>query len=574
MAEEKKALTGYPSIDKPWLKYYSEEAIKAVLPEETLYTHLRNCSEGYLKRTALNYYGENISYQKLFVYIDSVASALENIGIHAGSIVSVCMLNTPETIYLILALNKIGAIANMLCGMDSPAEIHQHIVDAESKYIFTLDIFLEKIQASIIDTNVEKVIVASVTQSMSIVNRVGARLLKKAKATPLPRNSRFISWRSFMKYSIGDSSTADTPSAPAFITYTGGTTGGSKGVLLSSNAVLAVSAQYILGEGQPDSKSKWMLVLPLFIAFGFICLSIPLMTGMTIIARLPMNDTIEDICRKFKPNYYVFSPAFWEEFADKNNNLDLSCLISPISGGDVLTEKAEKKIDDYIQRCGSQAKLFNGYGMSEVCAAVSVNFRNIYKFGSVGAPFVKNIISAFDVETGKELQYGQEGEICIHTPSMMVGYLNNLEETAHIIRRHDDGLLWVHSGDLGYVTEDGFVYIIGRLKRYHLSFFNGVAKKVFSLDVEKQLLQNPLIDKCAVVPINNEQYNQVPAAFVVLTKDVGVANREIEDSLHEYANNNMEFLYRPIKYCFVDSFPHTKVGKVDYAKLEEMAKEM
>lgn len=571
MTEEKK-LTGYPSIDKPWLKYYSEEAINSPLPTDTIYTHIKKCCEGRSQKTAINYYGKNISYRVLFEKIDLVASALESMGVREGSIVSVCMLNSPETIYLILALNKIGATANMLCGMDSPSEIKRHLLDAESKYVFTLDIFQETIQASISDTCVEKVVVSALTQEMSFYNKAGARLLKKIPALPRVTDDRFMSWSQFVKYNTGESSIAKDPTTPAFITYTGGTTGGSKGVLLSSAAVLAVSEQYIIGEQRISPDSKWMLVLPLFIAFGLICVSIPFMTGMTIIIRLPMGETIGDVCKRFRPNYYVFSPAFWEDFADKNEKIDLSSLVSPISGGDVLTEKAEKKIDKYLQRCGCKTKLMNGYGMSEVCAAVSVNYDQIYEFGSVGAPFVKNIISAFDVDSGKELQYGQEGEICIQTPSMMIGYLKNEEETNNIIRRHDDGLLWVHSGDLGYVSENGFIHISGRLKRYILTFYNGVAKKVFSLDIEKKLIENPLVEKCVAVPYDSEEFNQVPVAFIILSKGVE-ANRETEKALRKYADENMEDIYRPARYFFVDSFPHTKVGKIDYRTLEKMTME-
>ena len=196
MAERK--LTGYPSIDKPWLKYYSEEAINSPLPADTIYTHIKRCCEGRSQRTAINYDGKNVSYRVLFEKIDLVASALENMGVREGSIVSVCMLNSPETIYLILALNKIGATANMLCGMDSPSEIKRHLLDAESKYVFTLDIFQEKIQALISDTCVEKVVVSTLTQEMSFFSKMGARLFKKAPVLPLVNDHRFISWKQFV----------------------------------------------------------------------------------------------------------------------------------------------------------------------------------------------------------------------------------------------------------------------------------------------------------------------------------------------------------------------------------------
>lgn len=568
-----KELTGYPSIDKPWLKYYSDEAIKTPLPECTIYERIINCNADNLDRVALNYYGNNITYKAFFKAIEQAASALEGLGVKQNDIVTVCMINSPETIVLMFALNKIGAIANMVYGADTPAEIKHHINNADSAFVFVLDLFQEKILNIVNDTRVEKVVVANLLQGMSFVNRAGAAILKNMKALPVPDDKRFMSWKQFIKQGKGNSSTTHDPDAPAFITYTGGTTGGSKGVLLSNKAVIAVAQQYIIGERELYRDSKWIQVLPLFIAYGVTCsLMIPLTVGMTLIVRIPMADSIAQLCKKFKPNHVMYGPAFWEAFADDNEDLDLSYFIAPITGGDTLPEKVEKKINAYLERCGSPYKLMNGYGMTEVGAAVSVNYRHAYEFGSVGAPFVKDIVSAFDVDTGKELPIGKEGEICINTPSTMIGYLNNPEETNNILRRHEDGLLWVHSGDWGYISENGFIHISGRLKRYMLCIANGIQKKVFSLDIEKVLAQHPTVEKCAVVPIDDKEINQAPVAFIVLSNPE--ADQLLaESAIREYADANLEPVYRPKKYFFVPNFPLTKVGKVDYRKLEEMAKE-
>lgn len=566
-------MTGYPSIDRPWLKYYTEEAIKTPLPECTIYERITNCNADNLDRIALNYYGNNYTYKAFFEAIDQAASALEGLGVRQNDIVTICMINSPETIVLMFALNKIGAIANMVYGADAPAEIKRNINNAGSAYVFVLDIFQEKILSILGDTQVKKVIAANLVQGMSLANKIGAAVLKKMKPLPVPNDGRFMSWKQFLKLGNGKSSTSHDPEAPAFITYTGGTTGGSKGVLLSNKAVIAVAQQYIIGERDLSRKSKWIQVLPLFIAYGVTCsLMIPLTVGMTLIVRIPMADSIAQLCKKFKPNHVMYGPAFWEAFADDNEELDLSYFISPISGGDTLSEKVERKINAYIEKCGSPYKLMNGYGMTEVGAAVSVNYRHAYEFGSVGAPFVKDIVSAFDVETGEELPIGQEGEICINAPSTMIGYLNAPEETDNILRRHKDGLLWVHSGDLGYISENGFIHISGRLKRYMLCIANGVQKKVFSLDIEKVLLKHPEVEKCAVVPIDDETVNQAPVAFIVLS-DLNADQSAAEAALSEYAEQNLEQICRPRKYFFVPKYPLTKVGKVDYRALERMAAE-
>ena len=392
---QEKKLTGYPSIDKPWLKYYSEEAINAPLPECTLYEHILKCNNDNLNRIALNYYGTNTSYKSMFEEIDRIAGALAGIGVKQGDIVTVIMINSPETIFLMFALNKVGAVANMVYGADTPDEIKKHIVDAGSQIVFVLDLFQDKVQEILNHTSVQKVIVSNLMQSMSLFNRVGAALLKKLKPLPLPDDSRFMSWKDFINHKPRTFEMAHDATAPAFITYTGGTTGGSKGVLLSNSAVIAVAQQYIIGEKELYRESKWIQVLPLFIAYGVTCsLMIPLSVGMTLIVRIPMSDSIAQLCKKFKPNHVMYGPAFWEAFAEDNKKLDLSYFIAPITGGDTLPEKTEKKINAYLEKCGSPYCIMNGYGMTEVGAAVSVNYRQAYEFGSVGAPFVKNIVSA------------------------------------------------------------------------------------------------------------------------------------------------------------------------------------
>lgn len=568
-------MTGYPSIDKPWLKYYSQEVINTPLPECTIYEHIFNNNQDNLDRIALVYYGTKISYRHMFQEISYIAGVLEDNGVKEGDIVTVCMINSPETVYLIFALNKIGAIANMVYGSSTCEELKKYILDVKSKIVFTLDLFQDKFERIAGETQLEKVVVAGSTDSMSLANQIGARLFKGIKPIPLPDDSRFITWKKFFENKKECRKICHDADAPAVITYTGGTTGGSKGAVLSNKAIIAVAQQYIIGEQELQSKlqreSVWMQVLPLFIAYGVTCsLMIPLTVGMTLVVRIPMAESIASFYRKFKPNHIMYGPAYWEAFADDNKNLDLSGMISPITGGDILHATTETKINEYLKKHGSSVMLRNGYGMTEVGAAVSVNYKYAHEFGSVGRPFVKNIIAAFDTETGQELKYGERGEICIQTPSMMLGYINNPEETNNIIRRHEDGKLWVHSGDLGYITEDGFIHISGRLKRYMMYIANGLHKKIFSLDIEKVLLEHPYVDNCAVVPIADSVTFQKPIAFIILKKDLAY-DINIENKFNEYAEKNLQDGYRPVKYVFVDKFPLTKVGKVDYLALEREA---
>ena len=571
---EGKKLTGYPSIDKPWLKYYSEEAINAPLPECTMYEYVWNRNQDNLKRSAIIYYGTNMTYGQFFDKVSMVASALEQIGVKAGDMVTVCMINSPETVCLTFALNKIGATANMVYGASTPEEIRKEVTDVHSRVVFTLDLFQNKFAEIIDQTEVETVVISTMTQSMSVGMQIGARLFKGMKSISLPVDKRFVSWKAFLKHSNGKSATAHTPDATAIITYTGGTTGGSKGVLLSNKAVIAVAQQYIDGESSLKRESTWAQVLPLFIAYGVTCsMLIPMAVGMTLIVRIPMSESIADICKKFKPNHIIYGPAYWEAFADSEEDIDVSYLLAPISGGDTIHGVTEDKINKYFKDHGSEYPIMNGYGMTEVGAAVSVNMTGAYRARSIGIPFAHNIISAFDVDTGEELPYGVDGELCIHTPSAMLGYINQPEETANIMRRHKDGLVWVHTGDLGHVDEDGFVYISGRLKRFMLHISDGLQKKVFSLDVERVLLQHPAVKNSVVVPINDPVHNQVPVAFILPKKDV-TPTAELLEEIKQFCTENIDQYHQPVRYSYLEKVPLTKVGKVDYRALEkEAAKE-
>lgn len=561
-----KELTGYPSIDKPWLKYYSKESIHASLPECTMYEYIRDRNKDNGNRVAMNYYGSNITYAKMFEKIDYMASALETAGIQVGEAVTVCMLNAPETVCLLFALNKIGAVANMVYGVDPPEELQKHLLDANSRFVFTLDMFQEKFISIADNAKLKKIIVTNITESMSFFTKVGARLLKGMKPLPLPEDSRFCNWERFFKNTSGKSRTCHNGEAPAVITYTGGTTGGSKGVILSSIATYCMAWHLVQREPDLSRDNTWLQALPLFIAYGVSCsLLIPLALGLTQIIRIPMQESISEMYKKFKPNVVMHGPAYWEQFADDNNSFDLSEFIFPTTGGDILRLPVEEKINHYLQSHGCPHPLINGYGMTEAGAGVTFSFPAAHRLGSVGVPLVKNIIAAFDPDSDKELSYGEEGEICVCSPSLMKAYINNPEETARIIRYHEDGNRWLHTGDLGYVDKDGFVFISGRLKRFFAYADNGVHKKIFSLDIEKVLLQHPAVENCAVVPIPNPKTIEAPVAYIIL-KPHAPANSEKD--VKDYSAKHLSGGYKPIIYHFVDKFPLTKIGKVDYRALE------
>lgn len=560
--------TGYPSVDRPWLRYYPEEAGVAELPACTMYDYILERNQDNLDHVAMNYYGADMTFGEMFETADRMAFTLEAEGVREGDVITVGMINAPDVVCLMFALNKLGAVANMVYGTGTTRELKKQILDTQSTLVFTLDMYQEKFLAIADEVGLKKVIVTDLTEQMSPESRMGARMLKGMQPLPLPEDTRFCTWEQFFAGKYGVSRTCHDPDAPAVITYTGGTTGGAKGTVLSNRAIISVPHQVIL-RGDVHRDQLWMQVLPLFIAFGVTSsMLVPLAIGSKQVIRIPMTESIAEFYRAFRPNIVVYSPAYWEKFADDNEDLDLSQLLLPTSGGDVLRPSVEEKINGYLLSHGCPNPIMNGYGMTEVGAAVAVSFsRRTYRPGSAGVPFVKTVIAAFDPNTGKELPFGVEGEICIQAPSAMLGYVNAPEETAAILQRHSDGKLWVHSGDLGYIDEDGFLFVSGRMKRYFVFVHGGVHKKIFSLDIEKVLLQHPAVENCAVVPVSDPETIQAPAAYIIRKNDVGTTDA-VEASLRDFSACHLEEGYLPVKYIFVEKFPMTRIGKVDYRTLE------
>ncbi len=562
-------LTGYPSIDKPWLKYYSEEAINAPLPECTMYEAAYSGNEDHLDKVIFEFYGRKITAKQFFDRVDDVAAALTSLSIKHGDTVTICMLNTPETVYLMYAINKIGAIANLLCPVSPKEELLHDINLCKSEVLFTLDIFQDKMLEIIDHTCIKKVVVAKLKQSMSLPFRIAVTIIKKQKSIPLAEDLRFLTWNHFMKHKDYSFVVNHDPKDVAAIVYTGGTTGGSKGVALTNYSIVATAWQYIHGGADIERNDTWAEVLPLFIAYGVSCaLQIPLMVGIKIHLRLPMTDTIDQLAR-FRPNHIMSGPDSWNQLAELAKDIDLSFLKEPISGGDTLPVPVEQKVNSYLDKQGSKYPLMNGYGMSEVCAAVSCNNIRIHKEGTVGIPFVKNIVSAFDIDTQEEKKTGEEGELCICTPSMMWGYVNNKAETENIARKHSDGKVWIHTGDLGFIDEDGFIHINGRLKRYLMRYWSDGVKKIFCPDIERHLIKCPIIENCVIVPVTAD-LGQAPHAYVIL-KDKSMPKKEAVDAIKGYCEQKIGEVYRPDSFTIVQNYPHTKVGKIDYRALEKRA---
>ena len=568
-----KKLTGYPSIDKPWLKYYSKEAINAQLPACTIYDYLYESNKDYRGRTALNYFGRKISYGELFENIEKAARALKQNGVDKGSIVTILMPTLPETVYLFYALGKIGAIGNMVDPRTSAEGICDYIREVESDLLIIVDVVLPKIADILSKTTIKKVLVISPADSLPPVMSA----LYKMKQRKSPKfNDACIRWKAFIAEGAaytGKTNIEYEQNRPVVIVHTGGTTGRPKGVMLTNDNLNVSAYQCDISGLDFQRKHTWLNIMPPFIAYGVgNGLHLPLTVGMEVIL-IPQFDPnkFDELLLKYRPNHMTGVPSHYGNIINSPTlkNVDLSYLIEPIVGGDSMNIDLEKQTNQFFKNHNAKCHVVKGYGMTEVSAAVSVCATDsCNQIGSVGIPFTHTIISIFDVENAEELLYNQQGEVCITGPNTMLGYYKNSEATAEIIVRHRDGLDWVHSGDIGYMTEDGMLFIVDRIKRMivrHDGF------KVFPSMIEKTIFSHKAVASCCVVGTPDKEHSQgkLPVAHIVLDPEFSGREELIQQQLTAFCLKELPEYAQPVDYVFRDSLPLTPIGKVDYRALEK-----
>jgi long-chain acyl-CoA synthetase len=561
-------------VDKPWLKFYTEENIHAELPKCTIYEYVWRNNKNNLKGVALSYFDKEITYRELFSKIEKAASAFTAIGVKEGDIVIMATVTTPETIYALYALNQLGAIPNMVDPRTSAEGIREYIEEVQSRYVLCLDAAYPKIEEAIEGTTVEKVIVTSPSNSLPGMKKTLYKVFKQKRQK---YTAECLMWRGFMKQGVG----VAAKKAPykenscCIIVHTGGTTGMPKGVMLTNDNMNGFVVQGVNSGFDLQRGHRWLGVMPPFIAYGIgNGMHLPLVLGIKLIIIPAFNpDEYDKLLLKYKPNHIAGVPSHYNSLMKSKllRKADLSFLISPIVGGDGTQPEFEKQISDFLVAHNCSSTLIKGYGMTEVSAAVCATARREFnKIGSVGIPLSHSMISIFDPDTGKELPIGEEGEICIHSPNTMLGYYNNKEATDDILRRHDDGLLWVHSGDLGHMDEDGCVFIGGRIKRMIIRY-DGF--KVFPPFIENVIMQSPYVKAvCAVgSPDRSQSQGQLPVAFVVLNDEVEDEGKKIKRSLKKLCNEELPEYAQPIDFLFLPALPLTSIGKVDYRELEKIA---
>ncbi|MBO5640524.1 MAG: acyl--CoA ligase [Oscillospiraceae bacterium] len=559
-------MTGYPSIDKPWLKYYSKEAINAPLPEMTMYQYIWENNKDHLSDIALRYYGTKITYGRLFDNIKRAASAFYSMGVRAGDIVTIMSMHTPETIYAIYGLNYIGAVANLVYMTLTEEEIADRLSKTKSKLFLILDVALDRVGQTINNLKIP-IIVLSVSDSMPPIMKSLYQLKNRKK------KHSYIAYSVFIHKDVSLAPLADNSISTAIIVYTSGTTGEPKGAMLSNDALNAHSCQELYANFGFARKKTFMHILPPFVGFGISHIHLALNAGIDSYLWIELDqDKIAKAFFKIKPNYFVGGPALIDAFL-KHHRENLKNLELFVGGGEALADSKEQEFNNYLRQSNTHALYCNGYGMTETSSTLCCSTNTYHKHGSVGLPMPKTIVKIIDPEDGHELRYGEIGELCFQTPNIMSGYYNNSYETDRIMLHDNQGKQWIRTGDLGIVDEDGFVYIKGRIKRIEITMGkDGMAYKLFPLRIEEKILGSDFVEKCAVVILNDELRIHVPVVFVTLHPNHN-SNEVNEQSIWQICKEHLSAHEQPVRINILETMPMTPSGKIDYRALEKLVEE-
>ena len=560
----------YASQAKPWLKYYDQKFIDQTLPALSAFEYVCQRSKNHLNDTALEYYGRKFTYADLIVNVKKTAAALRGAGVKKGDIITVVSIMTPEIIALFYAADMMGATLNLVDPRYSVEGIREYIEEVDSHLLVCLNVVYERCRQAAKRTNVEKVIVLSPADSLPPVMAVGYKLTTPDKNKYA---SNVIRWKQFIKGGEGQSTAAEPydPDHACVVVHTGGTTGSPKGVMLTDDCFNGIALQFQAYPKLFHRGQKLMNVMPPFIAYGFACgIHLPLVLGFTVII-IPNLDPAKlgSLVLKHKPEHMFGVPTHYQQLASdpKLRDKDLSFIINYAAGGDSLSRGAEQTVNDFLAAHGARYPIAKGYGMTEVSSAATVAAGLDNKPGSVGIPMVNTVVAAFEPGTDQELPIGQRGELCISGPCLMKGYYNKPEETAILLRRHPDGRVWAHTGDMGYLDEDGFVYLDSRIKRMiirHDGF------KVFPSMIENVVSRHPAVHQCSVVGCADKDHTQgrLPFVYIVLKADTTAKKKQVIRELERMCAEELPEYVQPVAYKFISSMPMTPVGKIDYRQLE------
>ena len=556
---------------RPWLSSMGDVPANMDYFQGSMVEMLENNARLYPTNIAFDFMGKSTTYKEMVANIEKCARSLRTIGVRENDRVTIAMPNCPQAIYMFYAVNMIGAVANMVHPLSSEKELEFYINESESVTVVTLDQFYHKFEAIRENTCVVNIVIARIRDALSKPLRVGYMLTEGRKIKKIPEDAPVIMWDEFMRlgkacfWNYKVKRGADDPAA---ILYSGGTTGTTKGILLTNLNFNALSAQIIATNPMFRPGDKMLSAMPLFHGFGLgVCIhSMLAQGGRCILVPRFTAESYSKLITKYRCNFIAGVPTLYEALLRLPNmeKADLSCLKGVFSGGDSLSVELKKKFDKFLYDHKAVIQVREGYGTTETVTACCLTPITKAKEGSIGIPFPDTYIKIVKPDTDEELPYGEEGEILLAGPTVMKEYIKHPEETAQTLRRHADGLTWVYTGDLGYMDEEGFIYFRGRSKRMIISS----GYNIYPAQLENIFDANEMVQMSCVIGVPDPYRMHRPKVFVTLKPGVE-PSEETRKAIMDYAAKHIAKYAMPKELEFRESLPKTLVGKVAYRQLEE-----
>ena len=558
-------------MNEPWISSYGDLPFHLKYSEKSMSETVLDTAAREKDFPALSFMGRKISYNDFAANIDRTAKAFHAVGVQPGNRVMVCLPNVPQAVYCLYALNRIGATACMVHPLSAVGEIRYYLDEACCDCAVTLDQFYAKFLDVKKQRPIGKLIITRISDELPFVKSVAYKVLSERKYPKINTDKGdVILWKDFLK--SGDTVTENYVAAKdykeeAVVLFSGGTTGVTKGIRLSDYNFNALALQTAVMSHEDVRHLKMLAAMPVFHGFGLgVCIHTMMVAGGTSILVPRFNvKSYAKLIKDNRPNFIAGVPTLFEGITRNEylDGVDLSCLKGVFSGGDSLTIELKKKFDKFLADHNAGIRVREGYGATECVTASCLTPYNKEKEGSIGIPYPDTYFIICGVGTTEEVPYGTEGEICISGPSVMIGYINHEQENADTLKTHADGRIWLHTGDLGMMDDEGFIYFRQRIKRMIItSGYN-----VYPSQIENILEQHEAVRRSCVIGVPDPYKMQKVKAFVVLA-DGYEDTPELRESIMEHCRQHIAKYALPYVIEVKDSLPTTLVGKVAYTQLQ------
>lgn len=561
----------YPSDIKPWKKYYENFEENFVVPQESAFMLLEKSANKMPNNIAINYMNFKLTFKKYIDKIINEASSLKKLGVKKGEIVPVFLPNIPEARTTIYALNIIGAIAYPINPLLPPKEFEKLLIENNVKNLFMFNMFYQKYMLAIQNSSVENVIMTYGTDMIPKYilkfKNIFDCLKKENRNTFIPDS--VISWDEFI---ISKSNENIKPifekNQTSVIIGTSGTTGTPKGVCLTNENLNSMALEHLNGSLNFKPGDKMLDILIPSIGYGLSVMHYEGVCGLETILIPTLQSDIYPMLKKYKPDHFAGGPIHYETLVSHHEKDPLIYGKNFVSGGASLPKKTEKILNKIGENDTFEEKnifVRQGLGCTENGGASTYAKKGAYKPYGVGIPLIYETVGIFKPGTDVELGFNTDGEICINGPTVMKEYLNNEEETNEVLKKHKDGKIWLHTADIGYMDEDGQIFIKDRIK-------NIFARRGFNVHpntVADFISSLPIVEKAFVMGINHPDEQVVPVAFVKLKEEMPL--KEAENIINENCYQFLEETSIPYEIVFVSDLPLNLGGKVDTKKLLELS---